>query len=67
VHGRWARRAALAPPGDDVLAGRARVDATVPFVHYVEGVERVEAGAPHAHEGAREGAAGTPPAPKEDP
>jgi hypothetical protein len=52
VHERWARLAALAPPGDDVPAGRAWVDAYVAFVHYVEGVERVAAGAPHAHEGA---------------
>ena len=62
VHERLARLKAHRRPGEDVAAGRAWVQAYVPYVHYVEGVYEVAsrgtgvhgepAGAPaHAHEG----------------
>jgi hypothetical protein len=60
VHQRFARLKAQERPGEDVAAGRAWVQAYVPYVHYAEGV--YEAAAPgasahaepapaHAHEG----------------
>jgi hypothetical protein len=38
VHERFARMKAQKRPGEDVVAGRAWVQAYVPYVHYVEGV-----------------------------
>jgi hypothetical protein len=52
VHERFARLAAERRPGEDVAAGRAWVQAYVPYVHYVEAVHEAasrDAGA-HAHE-----------------
>lgn len=62
VHERFARLKAQKRPGEDVAAGRAWVQAYVPYVHYAEGVYEVAsrgAGAhaepaaspAHAHEG----------------
>ena len=55
VHERFHRLKAEKRPGEDVAAGRAWVQAYVPWVHWVEGVYEVasrDAGASaHAHEG----------------
>jgi hypothetical protein len=62
VHERFKRLKAEKRPGEDVVAGRAWVQAYVPYVHYAEGVYEVAsrgagahaepAAAPaHAHEG----------------
>jgi len=49
LHERFARLKAQKPPGDDVAAGRAWVEAYVPYVHYVEGVYQAAAGKGSAH------------------
>ena len=62
VHERFARLKAQKRPGEDVAAGRAWVQAYVPYVHYAEGVYEAAArgasaraepapGPAHAHEG----------------
>ena len=62
IHERFARLKAQKRPGEDVVAGRAWVQAYVPYVHYAEGVyEAASRGAgahaepspapKHAHEG----------------
>ena len=62
VHERFARLKTQKRPGEDVAAGRAWVQAYVPYVHYAEGVyEAASRGAgahaepspapAHAHEG----------------
>lgn len=61
VHERFARLKAEKRPGEDVAAGRAWVQAYVPYLHYVEGVHQAAtrgagahaepAPAAHAHDG----------------
>ncbi len=62
VHERFARLKAQKRPGEDVAAGRAWVQAYVPYVHYAEGVYEAAArgagdhahpapAAAHSHEG----------------
>jgi hypothetical protein len=46
---RFARLKAQRRPAEDVAAGRAWVEAYVPFVHYVEGVYQAAAGGAGAH------------------
>ncbi len=46
---RFHRLHQLKKPGDDVAAGRAWVEAYVPWVHYVEGVYQAAAGKHAAH------------------
>ncbi len=50
-------------PGDDVAAGRAWVEAYVPYVHYVEGVYQAAAGRHAAHAEPAEARAEAEPAP----
>jgi hypothetical protein len=52
VHERFARLKAEKRPGENVAAGRAWVQAYVPFVHYAEGVYQAAVPAADAH-GAR--------------
>jgi hypothetical protein len=49
VRERFARLKALKRPAEDVAAGRAWVEAYVPFVHYVEGVYQAASGGAGAH------------------
>ena len=49
LHERFQRLHELKKPGDDVAAGRAWVEAYVPYVHYVEGVYQAAAGKHSAH------------------
>jgi hypothetical protein len=58
VRARFAALKERRPPADDVAAGRAWVEAYVPWVHYVEGVHDVAARASTAHAG--HGAAAAP-------
>jgi hypothetical protein len=51
IHERFARLKAQRRPGEDVAAGRAWVQAYVPFVHYAEGVYEAAARGAGAHEG----------------
>jgi hypothetical protein len=48
VHERFARLKAQKRPGEDVAAGRAWVQAYVPYVHYAEGVYEAAARGAHA-------------------
>ncbi len=66
LHRQFERLAARPPPGEDVAAGRAWVEAYVPYVHWVEGVHQAAtAGGAHGEAaGAGHGAAhGDAPAP----
>jgi Family of unknown function (DUF6448) len=49
LHERFGRVKARKPPADDVAAGRAWVEAYVPYVHYVEGVYEAARGKTDAH------------------
>jgi hypothetical protein len=49
VHERFARLKAQKRPGEDVAAGRAWVQAYVPYVHYAEGVYEAAARGAGAH------------------
>jgi hypothetical protein len=49
LHQRLERVTARARPGEDVAAGRAWVEAYVPYVHWVEGVYQAASGAGGAH------------------
>lgn len=49
LHERFGRVKARKPPADDVAAGRAWVEAYVPYVHYVEGVYEAAQGKTDAH------------------
>jgi len=49
LHERFARVKARRVPGDDVVQGRAWVEAYVPYVHYVEGVYEAAAGKVSIH------------------
>ena len=49
LHARYARVRAQKPPAEDVAAGRAWVEAYVPYVHYVEGVYEAAQGKAGAH------------------
>jgi len=49
VHERFARLKAQRRPGEDVAAGRAWVQAYVPYVHYAEGVYEAAARGAGAH------------------
>ena len=49
LHERFHRLKAQKPPADDVAAGRAWVEAYVPYVHWVEGVYQAAAGKLSAH------------------
>ncbi len=65
LHERLHRLNERRKPGDDVAAGRAWVEAYVPYVHYVEGVYRAAAGKGTAHgepAGEEHAESGPPPA-----
>jgi hypothetical protein len=49
LHERFHELHARKPPADDVAAGRAWVEAYVPYVHYVEGVYEAAKGKAGAH------------------
>lgn len=49
LHERFGRVKARKAPADDVAAGRAWVEAYVPYVHYVEGVYDVARAKTHGH------------------
>ena len=49
LHERFHEVQARKPPADDVAAGRAWVEAYVPYVHYVEGVYEAAQGKAGAH------------------
>lgn len=58
VRERFAKLETLPPPGQDVAAGRAWVQAYVDYVHFVEQVDATASGAgAHGHEGVRAEAA----------
>ncbi len=52
LHERFAAVVSRPPPGKDVAAGRAWVDAYVKYVHYVERLEQLARGGGDAHGGA---------------
>lgn len=49
LHERFAKLTAMQPPGHDVVAGRAWVDAYVEYVHYVERLELLARGGGDHH------------------
>ena len=49
LHERFHRLKAQRPPADDVAAGRAWVEAYVPYVHWVEGVHAAAGGGAGRH------------------
>jgi hypothetical protein len=62
LHRRFAEVAARAQPAEDVAAGRAWVEAYVPYVHWVEGVYQAASGGAgvHPEPGAEKHAHGEP-------